>query len=262
MQLYETMVNNHGVHIHVTEVHRELRNEQSSLVIIPGLSESAEDYIDIMEKMVTLSPRHIVVITLRGRGQSDSPASGYTLEDHISDLDAAIRHLELEQFVLMGYSRGVAYQLGYAIRNPKRIEGLIIGDYPAIHTQLPAGWVDFFATLPPWRGKKLFDRMKPSALHALQKDSAKVEFWSDLSRFTCPVLIIRGVKPHPGLSLEAVEQYKLSLPKARIVEFEQHDHNIFEPDADEFVRTADSFLKEIKKKSINYHKKGVRTWTI
>lgn len=29
MQLYETMVNNQGVHIHVTEVHRDLRNEQT-----------------------------------------------------------------------------------------------------------------------------------------------------------------------------------------------------------------------------------------
>ncbi|MGE7822608.1 alpha/beta fold hydrolase [Paenibacillus sp. NPDC093718] len=173
MQLYETMVNNQGVHIHVTEVHRDLRNEQTSLVVIPGLSESAEDYIAIMEK---LSPRHIVIITLRGRGRSDSPASGYTLKDHISDIDAAIRHLELEHLVIMGYSRGVSYQLGYAVQN-----------------------------------------------------------------------LIRGVKPHPGLSLEAVEQYKLALPQANIVAFEQHDHNIFEPDVDVFVRTADSFLKEIRK---------------
>ncbi|WP_339294203.1 alpha/beta hydrolase [Paenibacillus sp. FSL W7-1279] len=244
MQLYETMVNNQGVHIHVTEVHRDLRNEQTSLVVIPGLSESAEDYIAIMEK---LSPRHIVIITLRGRGRSDSPASGYTLEDHISDIDAAIRHLELEHFVLMGYSRGVSYQLGYAVQNPERIQGLIIGDYPAVHTELPAGWVEFFTSLPPWRGKKLSDRMKISALQALQQESAKVEMWNDLTRLTCPVLIIRGVKPHPGLSLEAVEQYKLALPQAIIVAFEEHDHNIFEPDVDVFVRTADSFLKKIRK---------------
>ncbi|MEK3734831.1 MULTISPECIES: alpha/beta fold hydrolase [Paenibacillus] len=242
MQLHETMVNNQGVHIHVTEVHRDLKNKQASLVIIPGLSESGEDYITMMEK---LSPRHIVVVTLRGRGQSDSPASGYTLADHISDIDAAIRHLELEQFVLMGYSRGVSYQLGYAVQNPERIQGLIIGDYPAVHTELPAGWVDFFASLPPWRGKKLSDRMKTSALQALQRESTKADMWNDLTRLTCPVLIIRGVKPHPGLSLEAVEQYKRVLPQARIVAFEEHDHNLFEPDADLFVRTADSFLTSL-----------------
>ncbi|WP_141235802.1 alpha/beta fold hydrolase [Paenibacillus sp. 7541] len=242
MQLHETMVNNQGVHIHVTEVHRDLKKQQASLVIIPGLSESGEDYITMMEK---LSPRHIVVVTLRGRGQSDSPASGYTLADHISDIDAAIRHLELEQFVLMGYSRGVSYQLGYAVQNPERIQGLIIGDYPAVHTELPAGWVDFFASLPPWRGKKLSDRMKTSALQALQRESTKADMWNDLTRLTCPVLIIRGVKPHPGLSLEAVEQYKRVLPQARIVAFEEHDHNLFEPDADLFVRTADSFLTSL-----------------
>lgn len=51
MQLHETMVNNQGVHIHVTEVHRDLKNKQASLVIIPGLSESGEDYITMMEKL-------------------------------------------------------------------------------------------------------------------------------------------------------------------------------------------------------------------
>ena len=68
--------------------------------------------------------------------------------------------------------------------------------------------------------------MKISALQALRQESAKVEMWNDLTRLTCPVLIIRGVKPHPGLSLEAVEQYKLAAPQAIIVAFEEHDHNI------------------------------------
>ncbi|MFF3923973.1 alpha/beta fold hydrolase [Paenibacillus lactis] len=243
MQLSETMVNNNGVHIHVTEAHRELNKENVPLVIIPGLSESAEDYISIVQK---LTPRHIIVITLRGRGKSDSPASGYTLEDHISDIDAVARHLGLESFILMGYSRGVSYQLGYAVQHPERIRGLIIGDYPAIHTQLPPGWVEFFASLPPWRGKKLYDRMQAGALHALQRESSKVELWDDLTTLTCPALIIRGVKPHPGLSLEAAEQYKLKLPQAKLVEFDQHDHNIFEPDAEAFVRTADSFMNAIR----------------
>lgn len=242
MNIYETMVNNNGVLIHVTEAHQELRNEQVSLVIIPGLSESVEDYIRIMEK---LTPRHMVVVTLRGRGLSETPESGYTLDDHISDIDAVIRHLGLRSFVLMGYSRGVSYQLGYAVRNPELIQGLIIGDYPAVHTQLPAGWVEFFASLPPWRGKALYDRMNPQALHALQRESTKVELWDELAHLTCPVLVIRGAKPNSGLSLEAVEHYKTVLPQAQIVEFEQHDHNIFEPDADMFIRTADSFMSKI-----------------
>ncbi|KOP67936.1 alpha/beta hydrolase [Bacillus sp. FJAT-18019] len=242
MKLYETMVNNNGVLIHVTEVHRELRNEQVPLVIIPGLSESSEDYLLIMDK---LSPRYMVVITLHGRGQSDTPAAGYTLDDHISDIDTVIRHFGLHSFVLMGYSRGVSYQLGYAVQNPERIQGLIVGDYPAVHTKLPEGWVEFLASLPPWRGKALFDRMKPQTLHALQKESEKIELWDELTHLTCPVLVIRGAKPNSGLSLEAVEHYKTMLPQAQIVEFEQHDHNIFEPDADMFIRTADSFMSEI-----------------
>ncbi|GAB6931171.1 hypothetical protein JCM10914A_51540 [Paenibacillus sp. JCM 10914] len=202
---------------------------------------------------------------MRGRGQSDSPVSGYRLEDHVRDIDAVIRHLELEQFILMGYSRGVSYQLSYAVQHPERIQGLIIGDYPAVHTQLPPGWVDFFASLPPWRGKTLYERMTVEAVQALQRESSKVELWDELPKLECPVLIIHGVKPHPGLSLEAVEQYKRVLPHAIVVAFEEHDHNLFEPDVDTFVRTADSFMNEISNSNHNSsttNTKGVRTWII
>ncbi|CAM3393537.1 hypothetical protein PAGL106935_03000 [Paenibacillus glucanolyticus] len=47
------------------------------------------------------------------------------------------------------------------------------------------------------------------------------------------------------------KQYKQSLPQAKIAEFEQFDHNIFEPDEGLFVCTADS-LMEKSIKSIHY----------
>lgn len=94
-------------------------------------------------------------MTLRGRGKSGLPKGGYTLEEHISDIHAVIKHLALKEFILMGYSRGVSYTIGYAIKNTNLLKGLIIGDYPAIHTQLPPGWVDFYSSLPPWRGKPI-----------------------------------------------------------------------------------------------------------
>ena len=74
MQLYETMVNNHGVHIHVTEVHRELRNEQSSLVIIPGLP-SRPRIISTLWKNGNAVAQAYRCYYARGRGQSDSPDS-------------------------------------------------------------------------------------------------------------------------------------------------------------------------------------------
>lgn len=232
-------VNNNGINIHFVVTNAHLK-EKTPLVIIPGLSESAEDYISVIEK---LPPRHCIIITLRGRGKSDTPETGYSLDDHISDIEAVVTHLELKDFILFGYSRSVSYALKYTLKNKNLIKGLIIGDYPAIHTQLPQGWVEFFSSLPPWRGKPLSQRMSQKALHGIQKESAQVIFWDDLSTIECPVLIIRAGKHGAGLSLEAGEQYLEKIPQAKLVVFDESDHNIFEPHLDTFIQTIDLFMK-------------------
>lgn len=246
MKLTESRVNNQGVMIHVAETNAGSK-EMIPLVIIPGLSECAEDYLPIMERF---APRHCVVITLRGRGKSDSPSSGYTLEDHISDIDAAIQQLKLTDFILLGYSRGVAYTIGYALQNTSLLKGLIIGDYPAVHTQLRDGWVDFMATIPPWRGKTILERMSREALEALQKESVNVVFWDELSRITCSTLIIQAGKDTP-LSPEALQMYKEQWPDAEIVVFNEFDHNLFEPNAEIFIETVDHFMRKVDRMSEN-----------
>lgn len=251
MNVEEHDVNNRGVNIHVMEANRGAKGGWP-LVIIPGLAEAAEDYREVVEK---LYPRHCVVITLRGRGRSDAPASGYTLEHHISDIEAAIEEVELSRFVLMGFSRGVAYALGYALQHPDRIEGLIVGDYPAVHTQLKPGWVEFFSSLPPWRGKPLSERMSTAALHALQQESDPVMLWDRLPLLHCPALIIRGGTQGAALSAEAAEQYREKLPEAEIVVFEESDHHIFEPDTNVFIQAAERFMSGLRP-DIN-DKKGV-----
>lgn len=240
MNYIDKWVDNNGVHIHFIETNADVK-QKFPLVIIPGLSESAEDYIGLIED---LSPRHCVIITLRGRGKSDSPETGYSLEDHVTDIDVVIKHLKLKDFILFSYSRSVSYALKYFMGNRDLIIGLIIGDYPAIHTQLPTGWVDFFASLPPWRGKSLSHRMSQTALHGIQKESTQVVFWDDLSSIECPVLIIRAGKHGAALSSDAGEQYLEKIPQANLVVFDESDHNIFEPNPDTFIKTIEQFMNK------------------
>lgn len=242
MNINHHWIDNNGTNIHFVEMNDKMK-DKIPLVIIPGLSESAEDYISLIE---LLDPRHCVVMTLRGRGKSSLPKGGYTLEEHISDIHTVIKQLALKEFILMGYSRGVSYTIGYAIKNTNLLKGLIIGDYPAIHTQLRLGWADFYSSLPPWRGKPISQRMKREALIGLERDSSHVSFWDDLSSIHCPALIIRGGKQDAVLSLEAGKQYIEKLPQAKLVVFDESDHNIFEPDIQTFVNTVDLFMKNIK----------------
>ncbi|WP_233459429.1 alpha/beta fold hydrolase [Cytobacillus luteolus] len=242
MEYSEYRVDHNGTKIHYLEINSHLK-ETTPLVIVPGLSESAEDYISVLEK---LAPRHCVVITLRGRGKSDSPKTGYTLEDHIADIDSVITHLKLNEYVLMGFSRGVSYAIGYALQNTKALKGLIIGDYPAVHTQLPEGWVYFFSSLPPWRGKALKQRMSKDALRGLQQESYLVPFWDELSKIKCPVLIIRGGKLGAVLSEDDVKKYQDKIPHAQVEVFVGHDHNLFEPDEETFIQTTELFMEGIE----------------
>jgi pimeloyl-ACP methyl ester carboxylesterase len=241
MEFKNVYINNCGTTLHLIDSNST--NGELPIVITPGLSESAEDYIPVME---LLAPRRCIAITLRGRGKSDAPQFGYTLEDHISDIEAVIRHLKMNEFVLMGFSRGVSYALGYALKNLGVVKGLVLGDYPAIHSQLPPGWVEFFSSLPPWKGKSLPERMKTHALSGLQKESKQVLFWNKLSSISCPVLIIRGGKPGAALSVEDGVRYLEEIPKSNLVVFEESSHNLFEPRLEKLVNTMKEFFKTVK----------------
>lgn len=242
MEFKNGWVDNNGTNIHFIDSNFDT-NQDLPFVIIPGLSESAEDYIPLLK---ILFPRRCIALTLRGRGNSDAPQKGYTLEDHISDIEAVIKHLELNAFILMGFSRGVSYTLGYTLTNSDSIKGLILGDYPAYHSQLLPEWVEFFSSLPPWRGKSLSERMKLHALYGLQKDSKHVLFWDKLSSILCPVLVIRGGKHGAALSIDDGEKYLKKIPNSNLVVFEDSDHNIFDPSLEKFVNTVELFFKTIK----------------
>ena len=55
------------------------------------------------------------------------------MEHHISDIECIVRELNLNKFYIMGNSRGVSYQLGYAILNSEKLNGLIVVEYPPQH---------------------------------------------------------------------------------------------------------------------------------
>lgn len=242
MDFTEYFVDNSGTNIHYIDSNVN-SNCELPLIIIPGLSETAEDYLELMNYLL---PRRSIAITLRGRGKSDAPLTGYTLEDHISDIEAVINHLQLNEFILIGYSRGVSYTLGYAIAHHHLVKGIILGDYPALHTELPQVWVDYFSSLPPWRGKPLSERMKLHALTGLQKDSKQLMFWDKLSLIECPVLIIRGGKKGSALSEDAAKQYQENFANATLVVFEESDHNIFEPSFEKYLNTIKWFIDSKK----------------
>jgi len=76
-----------------------------------------------------LSPRHrVLAMDLRGRGFSDSPPSGYSVENHCRDIVALMDDQGLERAVLMGHSLGAFISLVFAAKHARRVDRLILVD--------------------------------------------------------------------------------------------------------------------------------------
>jgi pimeloyl-ACP methyl ester carboxylesterase len=76
-----------------------------------------------------LSPHHrVMAMDLRGRGLSDKPSTGYSIEHHCKDILALMHDQALERFILMGHSLGAFISLVFAARYPQKIDRLILVD--------------------------------------------------------------------------------------------------------------------------------------
>jgi pimeloyl-ACP methyl ester carboxylesterase len=76
-----------------------------------------------------LAPHHrVIAVDLRGRGLSDKPPTGYSIEHHCKDILALMNDQGLERPVLMGHSLGAFISLVFAAQYPQKVDHLILVD--------------------------------------------------------------------------------------------------------------------------------------
>ena len=71
---------------------------------------------------------HVLAMDLRGRGQSEKPSAGYSLDYHLRDINCLLDDLQLERVVIMGHSLGAFIGLAFAAQYPQRTDRLILVD--------------------------------------------------------------------------------------------------------------------------------------
>ncbi len=241
MDFTENWVNNNGVKIHYID-NKVNSTTKLAILICPGLSESAKDYKEIMSN---LGDRRCIALSFRGRGESDSPNKGYTLNDHISDIVAVVNDLKLKEFCLCGYSRGVSYALGYAILNPKILNGLIIGEYPAMHKEMPKGWAKKQMNFYKENCEDI--SIKYDVLKSIETESDKVNFKYSLNKIDCPFLLLKGEQEETLVTKEDILDYinSLNSKSIRIERFEKAGHAIPCEDFDGLIKVINEFLTSI-----------------
>ncbi|MBM0741629.1 alpha/beta hydrolase [Phormidium sp. CLA17] len=103
----------------------------------PGTGNSMSVFTQhLSQRYKTIAP------DLRGYGNSQTTAD-FAMTDHLADLDALLDNLQVEKYLVLGWSLGGILALELALRSPDRVSGLILvasaarpwGDHPPITWQ-------------------------------------------------------------------------------------------------------------------------------
>lgn len=227
----QTSINN-DVSIHYLDSHPDSDFSLTPLLICPGLSETAEEYQDLLEYLI---PRRCIVLSFRGRGQSGTPLTGYDLKEHVADIESVVKSTGINHFHLYAFSRGVSYALEYTRLHPEQIGKLMILDYPPEHKAMPMDWPkDYIENyLVPFNR---LSHIRPEAVMGIQRESVQrsIKFSSEK-----PVLVMRGLLEGSLISSEELEEYKEQFTNLHIAELKNSGHD--------FRSTEKSKLYEIIK---------------
>jgi len=98
------------------------------LILMHGLTGNAHSFDAVLKAGVR---REVLTVDLRGRGLSDKPAHGYTMQDHAADIIGMLDRLGMESAVIGGHSFGGLLSIYLAFHYPNRVEKIIMIDAAA-----------------------------------------------------------------------------------------------------------------------------------
>jgi pimeloyl-ACP methyl ester carboxylesterase len=142
-----------------------------AIVAIHGLTASHVNFVGIAERLAGRRP--LLAFDLRGRGQSDKPATGYGIRQHALDVAAAMRTLGLGPSVVLGHSMGAYIGTAVAAEFPELVAGLVM---------LDGGYL--LDAPPDFDADQLLDTLLKPQVERLrttfESRSAYLEFWRKL----------------------------------------------------------------------------------
>lgn len=221
--------------------------------------------------------RRVISISRRGMGLSAAPTSGYTPTDFADDVASIVRAAALSRFVYFGHSMGVPIGLEYALRLPRGLAGVILGDAPAAYIDFAAadtfgGFLKMQLEFSDWEeafrvaglgDRARFDRVRHrsfrerdgrivalidrASIERTVEESrvAHTEYWPRLPKLGVPVLLLRATTGWTPLTDADVERYRDALPAIRVVALPA-DHSLgLNADPSLVVAALRAFMTEI-----------------
>lgn len=225
----EKFVMNGDVNIHYIVMNYS--PQETPVLFIPGAVVSADDmYEDVKDHL----DFYCIIISIRGRGKSRSPKSGYLKDDQVSDIEAVVQAELLDEFYIMGHSFGASLAYAYAIKYPRKIKGLIAVDFPAIFPGYPLKWAEHV--------KENAAGINEDFLNGMVADCVYEDFTEPLSKLDFNKLIIKGAGSDSLLKPEAAGKLIESLPNSSLKIIEGAGHEIFSEKPAEILKEVENFV--------------------
>lgn len=197
----------------------------------------------------------VIALDMRGHGLSDAPASGYSMEQAVSDLEAALTLLKVKgKFVLVGHSFGGAWGTEFAIKHPDRVERLVLIATAGEFKLRPL--FRFGLGMPNWLLKLIGPLTRgwlsapPSVLKQIYYRN--LSKWIGWDRFKClsvPTLVIRGNRDRV-FQTPLFAKVTESIPGAEDVDIGASGHMVMLERRDAVNRSIERFLES----------EGQRSW--
>ena len=167
-----------------------------TFVFVHGFGGEAEQWQYQLQHF--LIENRVIALDLRGHGLSDRPGDGYDMPQIRSDLETALKILDVRgRVVLVGHSFGGAIATDYALEHPEQVERLVLIATPGEFKLAPL--FELGLALPNWLLRPVAYLLRrrlaapPQVLKPLYRQNlAGWVGWDQFRRLKVPTLVIRG----------------------------------------------------------------------
>lgn len=243
-----------------------------TIILIHGYSFSNEVWEKVIPKIA--KGWKVYAYDMRGFGDSDKPATGYTYKFMAEDLAQFMDELKIGKAVLVGHSLGGIFLQDFATLYPGKVEALVLANAQARHLP-PIGMKPFFkkridaygtaeqnraifvASTPRYfkKGnvsdaemKKLIEinmksgtpALKQAFSHLLTAPAISKEAWA---KITMPTLIIAST--HDIVPFKVAVALTEAIPNSRLAVISRSGHTPMWERADRFAEVLNDFLAKL-----------------